>query len=213
MEHPIRTGAEIRLELPRQFEGAVRKQRSRRFPLEAQFQVLLVQLVTHGLNVGVVDVIFKAHGAVDYAGRRDFHNSVSDSIHKLVIVGSEENHVGELDQAIVEGRDRLQVQMIGGFVQNEDVGPAEHHARQHAAHPLAAGEDVGFLQGFFAGEEHSPQEAAQEGFAVVAGVLAQPFDKGEAGIEEASVFFGKVGVGDGHAPVDCAGIFAPFPLC
>ena len=52
---------------------------------------------------------------------------------------------GKANQAVVECCNCFKVEMIGGFVEDEDVGPAEHHARQHAAHALTAGKHVRFF--------------------------------------------------------------------
>ena len=71
-----------------------------------------------------------------------------------MVVGGEEHHLGKAIEPIVERGDRLQVEMVGGLVENEGIGAGEHHLGEHAAHPLAAGENRRLLQRLLAGKEH-----------------------------------------------------------
>ena len=53
--------------------------------------------------------------------------------------------------------------MVGRFIHDQSIGAGQHHARQHAAYFLAAGQYTGLFRGFFAGKEHSAQETTGKG--------------------------------------------------
>ena len=95
--------------------------------------------------------------------------------------------------------------MVGGRVEYEAVGVAQLHAGNHTTHLLASGEDADFLEHFFAREEHAAEEAFHVDF-VAFTKLAQPVDEVEVGVEEVGVVQRQVGGGDGHSPVEVAGI-------
>ena len=50
----------------------------------------------------VFDVVFKLHGAFDHTFVTKLDDAVGDSVDKLVVVGGEQDHFGELDQTFVE---------------------------------------------------------------------------------------------------------------
>ena len=64
------------------------------------------------------------------------------------------------------------LQVVGGLVQQEDVGPREHHPGQHTAHLLTAGEDLHRLVYLVPGEEHPAQEAPEVLLLGIGGELA-----------------------------------------
>ena len=44
-----------------------------------------------------------------FSVRKDFHDAVGGSLHNLVVVGGEEQHAGEFNQAVVQSRDRFHI--------------------------------------------------------------------------------------------------------
>ena len=58
----------------------------------------------------------------------------------------------ELIERIFEHLDILDVEVIGGLVEYQQVGPGERHERQRHAGPLAAAESADFTEHFVATE-------------------------------------------------------------
>ena len=121
-----------------------------------------------------------------------------------MVLRTEDNRALERGEAVVQGGDCFKVQVSGGFVEQETVRVAEHHAAEHAAHLLATGKDVCRFQGFFAGEEHAAEEPADESFVLFLAVLAQPIYEGKVRAEVGVVVLGEVAVADGVAPLEHA---------
>ncbi len=67
-------------------------------------------------------------------------DSVGNGLDELMVMGGKEDIALKVDEPVVEGGDRLQIQVVGGLVQKKDVGARQHHPGEHAAHLLAAGE-------------------------------------------------------------------------
>ena len=108
-------------------------------------------------------------------------------------------------QAIIQGGDGLQIQVVGGLVKQQHVGPGEHHPGEHAPHLLAAGEHLDGLVNLVAGEEHPAQETPQIGLVGVGRPLPQPLHQiVVAVLEELGVVLREVGEGGGLAPLDGA---------
>lgn len=124
--------------------------------------------------------------------RGDLDNAVGHRLHKFMVVRSEE-HVGlKLHQTIVDRGDRLEVEVVGWLVEYEDVGPVEHHPREHAAHLLATGEHLHRLVDIVAGEEHPAQKTTQIGLGDILGVLREPLQNREVtAVKIFRVVFGK----------------------
>ena len=95
--------------------------------------------------------------------------------------------------------------MVRGLVQHQDIGAVEHHPGEHAADLLAAGEHLHRLVDIVPGEEHPPQEGAQEGLGVVRAVLGEPLHEILAVVvKEGRVIQWEVTGGDGGAPLVAA---------
>ena len=67
----------------------------------------------------------------------------------------------EVDQSVVEGRDRLEVEVVGRLVEDQQVGSFDHDARQACSAPflLLKARWTSFLNVFTA-EEHFAQKPA-----------------------------------------------------
>ena len=75
-----------------------------------------------------------------------------------------QDHLAESDHPVIKGGDRFEIQVVGRLIKYKHIGAGQHHARQHAANPLAAGEDGSFFHRFFARKKHSSEEAARKSF-------------------------------------------------
>ena len=67
--------------------------------------------------------------------------------------------------------------MVRRLIEQDHVRSREHHAREHAADLLTAGEHLNGFEHILAGEQHPPEEAAQIHVILLFGELAQPVDK------------------------------------
>ena len=121
-----------------------------------------------------------------------------------MVVTGEEDVALIVHQRVVEGLDRLEVEVVCGRVEDERVGIAEHHARDHAAHLLAAGEDAHLLLELLAGEEHAAKEAFEEDLVRVLGELPEPLQEVVVGVEIARIVERQVGRGDRLPPAEGA---------
>ena len=63
-------------------------------------------------------------------------------IELMVMGGKEDNTLEALIRPLLQGGDGLQIQVVGGLVQQQHIGAGQHHAREHAAHLFTAGEDL-----------------------------------------------------------------------
>lgn len=53
----------------------------------------------------------------------DFDNAVGNGIHKLLVVRGEQHTSAIVAQPVVERGDRFQIQVVGRFVENEEIAP------------------------------------------------------------------------------------------
>ena len=113
-------------------------------------QLLLIFLVGP-LVIGDTEIGGAAFEVPD--ARASFFNEV-------FVVGDEEDGAIILLNCLIEGVDGFEVKVVGGFVEDEDVGLLEHDLAEEKAGRLAAGERVSFFEAFFATEEHLAEDAA-----------------------------------------------------
>ena len=107
-------------------------------------------------------------------------------------------------QAIIQGGDGLQIQVVGGLIQQEHVGPGQHHSGQHTPHLLSAGEYLDRLIHLISREEHPAQESPEVLLLGIVGVLAQPLHQVVlTALEVGRVVLGEIGEGGGLSPLHC----------
>ena len=157
------------------------------------------------LDLGIIDVVVVVHELVDGAFGRKLDDAVGDRLDKLMVVAGEDDVALKLNQVVVESLDGLQVQVVGGRVEDEAVGVLELHTGYHAAHLLAAGEYVHLLLHLLLLEEH-PSEVALHRHLVASTILAEPLHEVQVAVEERRVVEWEVGGGDGDAPLIGAGV-------
>ena len=95
-----------------------------------------------------------------------------------MVVRCKQHDTLEIDEAVVDGSDGLEVEVVGGLVEQEYIAAEHHHAREHAAHLFAAGKHLHGLIDVFAGEQHFAEETAQIRFGGVFGILLEPANDG-----------------------------------
>ncbi len=70
----------------------------------------------------------------------DVDDAIGDAVEELAIVGDEQQRAGVLAQPRLEPQDGVEVEMVGGLVEQQQVGAAHERARHVEAHAPAAGE-------------------------------------------------------------------------
>ena len=103
-------------------------------------------------------------------------------------MAGKQHHALEVHQAVVDGGDGFQIQMVGGLIQHQHVGAVEHHAGEHTPGLLSAGEDLHRLEHIVAGKQHPAQEGPLEGLGVglrdLGGKLGQPIHQIQIAVVE-----------------------------
>ena len=125
---------------------------------------------------------------------------------EVLVVGDEEDGAFVLLDGLVEGVDALEVEVIGGFVEDEDVGLLQHDLAEEQAGGFASGEGVGLLEAFFAAEEHLAEDAADVFLGGLGIELVEPVAGGHAELDGALVVLREVADLDLVAPLDGAGV-------
>ena len=159
-----------------------------------------------------LQVVLVAHALVnELAIGGEVEDPVGHGLHQLVVVGGHQHVALDRLQAVVQSGDGLQVQVVGGLVQQQHVGPGQHHAGEHAPHLLTTGEHLHGLEDVVAGEEHPAQEAPEVALVLVLGELAHPVQNVQVTVvEEGGVVLGEVGEGGGLAPLHGALVGLPL---
>src|ERR1039458_1162367 len=73
---------------------------------------------------------------------------------QVLIVRHQQHGPRVLLKGDIEGVDRLQVQVIGGFVQHQEIRLLEHQPAKDQPRRLTAGESIGGFEGVLAAEKH-----------------------------------------------------------
>ena len=151
--------------------------------------LLTIHPRSHLLDLVAGDVFIIFHHLVDDAIRGELDDAVGHGLDEFVVVTAEE-HIALVElQVVVECLDALEVEMVGGCVEDEAVGILQLHAGNHTTHLLASGEDIGLLQHLLATEEHTAEETLEVYFVAFA-KLAEPIDEVEIGVEELGIVEG-----------------------
>ena len=94
-------------------------------------------------------------------------------------MGGEQDVALEVDQTVVDRGDGLQIQMVGRLIHHQHVRAVQHHAREHTAYLLTAGQDVDRLVDIVARKQHLAEERAQGGLQRIGlGIRREPVQHG-----------------------------------
>ena len=77
------------------------------------------------------------------------------AIEQITVVGDEDERAGEFEEIVFQDFERGDVEVVGGLVEEQDVGGLEHEPGDEDAGALAAGEVADGLVELFAGEEET----------------------------------------------------------
>ena len=101
-------------------------------------------------SIDYVNVFVESDVLVEGLGAVYNDDAVAGGVHEFLVVRGEEHAALEGDETVVEGGDALEVEVVGGLVEDEEVPPLEHHLGEHAAHLFAAREHLRLLERLFA---------------------------------------------------------------
>ena len=100
--------------------------------------------------------------AVDLGDARD------DAVHEIAVVGGHQQRARPRLQERFEPDDRLDVEVVGGLVHQQHVGPADQHPRHRHAHLPPAGERADVAVDLIVVEAQAVQDLARPAFQGVA---------------------------------------------
>jgi len=103
------------------------------------------------------------------------------AVEKIAVVRDREQRAGIIAQPLLEPDHRIQIQVVGGFIEQQQVRAAHERARELQAHAPAAGEGVHRLLLLDCAESQSVHQAGGAiARGIAAGVLERFVQRGEA---------------------------------
>jgi hypothetical protein len=102
--------------------------------------------------------------AADVAAQRpvlDGDRARAHRVQQSPVVGHEQDRAGKGPQRVLERLAALDVEMVGGLIEDQHVGCRLHEHRQRQAPALAAGQAAQRLLGLLAGEQEAPKQRAR----------------------------------------------------
>ena len=123
-----------------------------------------------------------------------------------MVTAGKQDHARELDQSIVQSRDRFHIQVVCRLIQDQHIGAGDHHLGKHAADALATGENAQLLHTVFPCKQHSSQESADIGGILDLRKSGQPFRNRQIRIKFLAVIPREVCPAGRNAPLKRAGI-------
>jgi hypothetical protein len=78
-----------------------------------------------------------------------------DAIEHVAVVRYQHQRAGKIDQAFFQNFQRRNVEVVGGFVEQENVGGLEHELRDQDARAFASGKAADGLAELLAGKQES----------------------------------------------------------
>src|SRR5262249_42161905 len=116
-------------------------------------------------------------------------DAVGDAIEEEAIVGDEDESTGKFEKAFFEDFEGGDVEVVGGLVEEKDVGGLKHQLSDQDAGALAAGEIADGTIEVFAGEEEASGPAGDVNDAILeddgVAVWSESAAKRNIGIEAA----------------------------
>ncbi|MFM1945088.1 MAG: hypothetical protein RI897_4070 [Verrucomicrobiota bacterium] len=115
----------------------------------------------------------------------DFVDLVDDFVHELAVVGDEEDGAGIFFEVILEPEEGEEVEVVGGFVEEEEVGFDDEESGEVCAHDPATAHGLGFASEVGVFEAEPAEEVFGFGFGlgivefVVAGVGVEVIGGGD----------------------------------
>ena len=117
-----------------------------------------------------------------------------------MVVAGEKFYALEFFHTLIQSRDGFHVQMIGGFIEDQTVGAADHHFGQKTAHLLPSGENPDLFDTVIPGEKHASQETADIGHILDRRVAHKPFGDGIVVVKFFGVILWEISLGGSDTP-------------
>ena len=73
-------------------------------------------------------------------------------------MGNDQEGARVIDECFLQDVLRLHVKMVGGFVENEEVGRSDEHANEGDARSFSSGKDANFLKDVIAFEKEAAED-------------------------------------------------------
>ena len=89
------------------------------------------------------DELLEAADVLDGAPVRDLDHPLGHRVDEVAVVADEQDRAGPLGQVLLQPRHRLDVEVVGGLVEHQQVGSRQHQAGQRDPHAPAARELAG----------------------------------------------------------------------
>src|SRR5215467_7805045 len=127
-------------------------------------------------------------------------------IDHIVIVSYEEQGARITLKRDIEGVDRFQIEMVGWFVQYQEVGLLQHQPAENDSRRFAAGEGLRRFERILAAEEHLAEQSSQFLLRRTWIEAMEPFDDADAGWDRVPMILLEVSDADFMAPGHLPGI-------
>ncbi|MNS66209.1 hypothetical protein D3C72_994110 [compost metagenome] len=98
----------------------------------------------------------------------DVQHMVDHGIEEVAVVGDQQQRAGVALEPVLQPQDSVQVQVVGGLVEQQQVGRAHQGLGQVQAHPPATGEVADAAVHLFVGETKAGQQLACAGVGGIA---------------------------------------------
>ena len=144
--------------------------------------------------IGFLDVVGEIPGELaGVLAGSEFQGLSDDGIEEVPVVGNDQEGAGVVDERLLQDVLRLHVEVVGGFVEDQEVGRAHQHAAEGDTGSFSATEDADLFEDVVTFEKKAAENiAGRHGGAAGLDHLDR-FQDGESGIE----FVGVVLVEEG----------------
>lgn len=163
--------------------------------------MLVVHLITDGPYILAGQIVVEGHHPVDDTAWSKFDNPVGNGMDELMVVACEKEDFGELNQAVVQGGDGFEVEVIGRFIEDQNICAAEHHLTEHTTHLFPSGKHLNRFHGLIARKEHTTEKASDPRLIVAFGKLPEPVGEVHLIFKKGDIILWKVTWGDGYPPI------------
>ena len=106
-------------------------------------------------------VILVVAGENIHFAAADFKHPRGQLIDEVAVVGDKHHRAGIFLERFQQDVFGAQVEVVGGFVEQQEIGGVQQHARQGIAIAFAAGKHADALEDIVFGKQEAPQQAAQ----------------------------------------------------
>src|SRR4051812_39884748 len=124
--------------------------------------------------------------------RLELPDTRADFFDEVLVVRDEQDRSLELLQRDVQRVDRLEIEVVGRFVEDENVRLLQHDAAEQQARRLAARERLGRLEPFFTAEQHLAEKSVDVLARRVGIELVQPLDRGHPLLDQPGVILREI---------------------